>query len=722
MALEQISTYLQSVVRKQLNTLYVHETPRFRGVSFGACLYRYFKEPIKTNFILRLYANMTEQVPGNSKYHTPTQTVWLLLLAVVLTIFIYRPGLSGDYMFDDMYNLVENTRLDIDDLSLDSIEMASLSSRSGILRRPVSMFSFALNRYFFGTDPYYHKVVNLLIHLLTGTGIFILSHLLVRGYRQSNDCCLSERTAFWLPVVVSGLWLVHPLNLTSVLYIVQRMTSLAALFTIIGLCLYVAGRLRMLAGRRGLPIILAGLFIFGSLAIFSKESGALLPLYMLVIELALFRFKDRSGLFDKAIVAFFIATVAIPACIFIYHFANPEVLVGGYQAREFTLHERLLTETRVLVFYLKLIVMPSIAELGLFHDDIKLSHGLLNPPATLYAIMVLSTLLIGAIIVLGKQPLVALGILWFFASHALESTIIPLEIAHEHRNYLADYGIILAIVIIFARLPLRQHGQIIMTVTPALFLLLFSYTTWLRSEQWSDSISHAVYEARHHPESSRAVVLAGHAHTKLALNGQREHAEEAYNYFRAAAELDITAIMPEIFIIILNHQLSHQADPSLFDNIHHKLANFPITPADLRSLQELVLCTTKNCDIPRETLEPIFMLAIENTNNNHVLNAYAHTMYGYYLINTHGNATEGLKHFTSAVERAPKDPIHWVNVIRLLITMNKFDTAEIYLAKFREASTAGGSEKDYSELQDAISYGRKEQIQDITYPAGKIIS
>ncbi len=643
---------------------------------------------------------------------------WAFLLAIVLTVVSYYPGLSGDYMFDDMYNLVENSRLDIDELSLDSIEMASLSSRSGMLRRPVSMFSFALNRYFLGTDPYYHKVVNLLVHLLTGAGIFLLSHLLLRGYRQSNEHGLSERTASWLPVIISGLWLVHPLNLTSVLYIVQRMTSLAALFTIIGLCLYVAGRLRMVDGRRGLPLILVGLLVFGSLAIFSKESGALLPLYMLVIELALFRFKDRSGHFDKAIVIFFIASVAIPACIFLYHFANPEVLVGGYRAREFTLSERLMTETRVLVFYLKLIVMPSISELGLFHDDIKLSHGLLDPPATLYAIVVLGMLLIGAIVVLGKQPLIALGILWFFASHALESTIIPLEIAHEHRNYLAGYGIILAIVFIVARLPLHRLGPMTRTVSPALFLLLLSYTTWLRSDQWSDSITHAVYEARHHPESSRAVVSAGHALTKLALNGQREHAEEAYNYFRAAAELDLTAIMPEIFIIILNHQFSHQTDPALFDNIRHKLANFPITPADLRSLQELVLCTTKNCEIPRETLEPIFMLAIENTSRNHVLNAYAHTMYGYYLINTHGDTTEGLRHFTSAVERAPKDPIHWGNVIRLLIAMNNLDEAEIYLAKFRKTSTVGGNEKDYRELQDAISLGRKKLIQEIPYQAG----
>jgi hypothetical protein len=299
----------------------------------------------------------------------------LFLLVSLFTAVIYYPGLAGDYMFDDMPNLLLNGQLDIDSPDLDSLQDAAFSSGAGILRRPVSMASFTLNRYFFGIAPYSHKVVNLVIHLLTGLTLFVLTRLVARSYRQYRDPHFSAAAVNWIPLVVCGLWLIHPLNLSTVLYIVQRMTSLAALFTAGGLCLYVIGRQRMLAGKHGLSFIMTGLLVFGGLAVFSKENGALLPLYMLVLELALFRFLDSAGRPDRTVITFFAVIVALPAMvILLYIWINPLALLN-YNGRDFTLTERVLTEARILVFYLKMIIMPSIRELGLYHDDITLSHG-----------------------------------------------------------------------------------------------------------------------------------------------------------------------------------------------------------------------------------------------------------------------------------------------------------------------------------------------------------
>ncbi|MGB5339544.1 MAG: hypothetical protein WBO06_10670, partial [Gammaproteobacteria bacterium] len=434
---------------------------------------------------------------------THVKPAWVFAALCLLTIVIYFPGLSGDYMFDDMPNLIENPRLELDSLSPGSLQGAAYSAGSGMLRRPVSMLSFALNRYFFGIGPYSHKVINLLIHLLVGIGIYTLTRLVVQGYQQQREPQLSAGAARWLPVVVSGLWLVHPLNLTAVLYIVQRMTSLATLFMVFGLCLYLAGRLRILDGKPGLHLILAGLFGCGGLAVLSKETGALLPLYMLVLEMTLFRFRNGTRTLDKPIITFFIITVALPTGILLVQIilTASVPIGGGYGMRDFTLMERVLTEARVVVLYLKWILMPSISELGLYHDDITLSRGLLDPPTTLYSFMALGGMLLGALLLLGKRPLASLGILWFFTGHALESTIFPLEIAHEHRNYLADYGIILALAALIAQAPLKRMAPVIRIAAPCLFLLLFSYTTWLRASQWTDVISHAVYESRHHPQS-----------------------------------------------------------------------------------------------------------------------------------------------------------------------------------------------------------------------------
>ena len=163
---------------------------------------------------------------------------WLFLPLILLTLVAYYPGLSGDYMFDDTSNLLKNKALDMETLNMDSLQRAAYSSGAGMLRRPVSMASFALNRFFFGIDPYSHKVINLIIHIITGCLLFLFSRLLISSYQQHRKPVLSVQAARWIPVIICGMWLVHPLNLTPVLYIVQRMTSLAALFTVCGLCLY----------------------------------------------------------------------------------------------------------------------------------------------------------------------------------------------------------------------------------------------------------------------------------------------------------------------------------------------------------------------------------------------------------------------------------------------------------------------------------------------------
>jgi protein O-mannosyl-transferase len=637
-----------------------------------------------------------------SKTYALSAPVWLFLLVVFITAAIYLPGLAGDYVFDDMPNLLNNKRLQIDSLDLESLQGATLSSGSGVLRRPVSMMSFALNSYFFGVAPYSYKAVNLVIHLLTGLGLYLFSRLLVSAYRLSHKPDLSEAAAAWLPVIVSGLWLVHPLNLTSVLYIVQRMTSLTSLFMVCGLCLYVAGRQRMLRNHRGLPLILTGLLAFGGLAIFSKETGALLPLYMLIVEMTLFRFKDNNGRYDKTVVAFFLATVAAPTCLFLLYFVmHPAVFLGGYNGREFTLTERLLTESRVLVFYLKMIIIPSIRELGLYHDDIAISQGLLEPPTTLYSMITLAGLLSGAFLLLKKNPLVSLGILWFFAGHMLESTIIPLEIAHEHRNYLADYGILLAATVAVTQAPLRRLAPLIRTATPLLFFFLFSSTTWLRANQWSDNVNQAIYEARHHPESFRAVFAAGRIHGRLAIQGQPGSEEKAYAYLDQAGKLENINILSEVTRIKLSYILGNPVKDAWFEDILRKLGRHPLTASDVNSLQELTSCIGNPCNVPPETMESIFALALKHENARLI------STYGYYTINKRGNFPKGLTLFNRAVELSPREPQFWMNLIRLLIVMRRPDEAEDKLRLFMATDTHGGNASDYRRLQESIDELRK---------------
>lgn len=627
---------------------------------------------------------------------------WAIVLAGLLAIVVYFPGLSGDYMFDDTSNLLQNRELEFDTLDLESLQNAAFSSGAGELRRPVSMASFALNRYFFGIAPYSHKVINLVIHLLTGLALFQLCRLLLRSYREQHRPDMSRRLMTWLPVVVTALWLVHPLNLTTVLYIVQRMAALAALFTVCGLILYVTGRRRMLNGRHGMALVLTGLLLCGGLAVFSKENGILLPLYMLVVEITLFRFRDASGRIDAAIVTFFTLAVALPALIGGAYLAMHADVYLNYAGRDFDLQQRLLTQGRVLLFYLQMIVMPSIQELGLYHDDIPLSQGLLDPPATLYSLMALAGMLLAAIALLGRRPLVSLGILWFFAGHMLESTVIPLEMAHEHRNYLADFGILLALAGLIAEAPLRGLRPLLNTALPVLFLVLFAGTTWLRSMQWSDNINHAVYEALHHPGSFRAVFAAGRIHAKLALQGHPGSEAKAFELLQRAAELDRTGIMSDTTLVKLSYLLDRPVGTDRLEAIIDKLATHPLSASDISSLKVLAECAGDTCHIPAGTLEDIFSKALR-TGHPEVL-----TLYGYYRINKQGDFEDGLAMFERALELDPRENQRWVNLINLLTVMKRFDEAERRLEQFRIADTHRDSTRDYRILKKDIDTIREE--------------
>jgi tetratricopeptide (TPR) repeat protein len=318
--------------------------------------------------------------------------------------------------------------------------------------------------------------------------------------------------------------------------------------------------------------------------------------------------------------------------------------------------------------------------------------------------MALIGILASAILLLGKRPLISLGIFWFFAGHSLESSIFPLEIAHEHRNYLADYGILLALASALAEAPLHRLAPIVNYAVPAVLFLVFSYTTWLRSEQWSDNINQAVYEARHHPESLRSVFAAGRIHARLTLSGHTESEAMAFDFLDKARTLDKTGIMADVTMIKLDYLLHKPVEQQLFDAVLYKLSHFPLTASDVSSIKALADCTPKTCVIPDATIEAIFKQALRNEDVD-VL-----TIYGYYSINKKQDFSKGLELFERAVELDPREPQRWKNLINLLIVMQRFDDAQRELEQFSAAETYGNNARDCRLLQEDINRVRQQYL------------
>lgn len=471
------------------------------------------------------------------------------LCVSLLTVAAYAPGLSGPFVFDDLSNIVSNRYMQPERLGWAELRDAALSSRAGVLRRPLAMVSFALNGYWGDLLPRPFKITNLAIHMLNGLLVFALSSLLVTHLTSNRQRFLSplgEPDAWlrWLPLAVSTFWLLHPVQLTGVLYVVQRMTSLSATFVLLGMLGFLSSRVLF---ERRLTAGLAGMFISlgcgTALGLTAKENAVLLPSLAAVVEFTLLSRGNLSHRHKRALTAFYGVVVFIPCCLgLVLLVVMPEVWMEGYAQRDFGPIERLLTQGRVLFFYLSLTVYPKLTSFGIFHDDFILSTGLLTPFTTVICVFAWAAVWALALAARKRHPVALFALGWYFVGHSIESTIIPLELVFEHRNYLPLYGVSFALMWYGGRVLNRWITQprLAITLAGALALGLASVTA-ARASIWSSPRSITEFLAAHHPTSARALTAA--AFDSISAG---ESMSAVYKQFQRVVSRDQRALEPVI--------------------------------------------------------------------------------------------------------------------------------------------------------------------------------
>ncbi len=551
-----------------------------------------------------------------------------VLLATIAAL--YWPGMTGGFYFDDEWNILSNSALQINELSLSSLKHVADSGHSGVLGRPIAMVSFAVNHYLSGFDPFFFKLTNLFIHLLTGVGVFFLA----LGLARRVDT-LGDKKCGQLALLVSAFWLLHPLNLTPVLYVVQRMAGLSALFCFFGLACYVYGRLRLLHGKpNGFLLIISGFFVFLPLGLFSKENAALFPLYCFLIEAIFFRFQTvdsraRSLLIGGA-ASLVIPLLFVVACSVI----KPEWILSGYDRRDFGLLERLLTESRVLVFYLKQIVLPVNAELGLFHDDIAISTSLFNPITTLLSTLLNTTLIATALIFVKRFPVYSFGVLFFFAAHLMESTVISLELVHEHRSYVASFSILFWVA--YGLIGLSAHSSLLKLSYGLIFIALFylGFSTFLRASVWGNPALHPFEELRNHPESPRVnyhvgKIFAAHGHQHEDTERQKISLEKAAQYFEKSADLR-NSYTDGLFGLLMLESIEGVAMKDKYRKLlFNQLANGPFNANNYNYLFSYFKCINDGvCKVNSHGVDNLIVACKGNPNfggkyGNNILRLYA---------------------------------------------------------------------------------------------------
>lgn len=634
----------------------------------------------------------------------PSKTLSFAVAALLLAGFIYLPGLSGGYVFDDYPNLVRNKAVQIESLDLDSLSGASFSF-AGLLRRPMSMASFALNYYFFGPAPLSFKAVNIVIHLLCGIAVYWLTTLLLRAVDRNRPLADASHVKTWFPLAVMAIWLLHPMQVTSVLYVVQRMTSLATLFLLLGSCLYTYGRLRMLTGERhGLAVALCGVTGFTALALMNKENGVLLPLLVLVIEYVGFDFRAADGRRDRKVVIAFLAGLALPAvAVLAWAIMDWHFFFGRYGLRDFTLGERLLTEGRVLVFYLKNLFAPSLVDLSLYHDDIRPSRGWFSPLTTLPSLLLLAALLWSGFKLRTRVPLASLGILWFFAGHTIESSFLPLELAHDHRNYLPSFGIVLAVVTLVVDPPELRFPRTARMA--ALFALagVLGTITLVRTNLWGDEFRHALTEAHHHPNSPRATYAVGRLYGGLALSGNKDVRKSAYEWLERASILDEQTTMPDASLIVLASRSGDPVKQEWIERIKSKLEVAPPSYGTKLSLAELVRCAPQGCITGNDALD-LLDRAIDGPASRDFPDMRGDflTLRGEVLVNVMNNHQDGEEMFRAAVATEPAEPQYRINLIKLLLVRGNADQAAAEIAGLRSIDSFRQTRKEIEVLENDL--------------------
>lgn len=421
--------------------------------------------------------------------------ITLILCAAAL---LYWPGISGPFVLDDIVNISRLGEFGGVN-NFDAFRQFVFGNTSAPSGRPVAMTSFLIDAQGWPADPASFKYTNIMIHLLCGLAFCWLAFLLCQLLE------LSKSASAQIALVLMGIWLLHPLNVSTTLYIVQRMAQLMTLFATLSLIFYLLGR-RALAidSRKSMLCLLLCLFPFGLLSVLSKENGALLLLMIVVMERLFFKDSDTTKYFKIWYRIGVVLPLLIVGAYLVY--STPGFLTE-YTTRNFSLSERLFSETRVLSSYIGKIFLPD-AQVGtVIYDTYPVSTSLSQPLTTLLSSLFLASLLTSAIYFRKSQPVFSFAVFWFFTMHLLESTYIPLELYFEHRNYMAMFGPLFALIWYLRRLWISKSNNSLKYLTQFIVSAVVGLSIWLSWQLiaiWSDAARLHSHMATQKPDSYRA--------------------------------------------------------------------------------------------------------------------------------------------------------------------------------------------------------------------------
>jgi tetratricopeptide (TPR) repeat protein len=488
--------------------------------------------PPRFHYLKKTFSNPQQFAEVRLRQFMPSRlfyTAFFHCTLVVLSVLIcYSNTLDSSWHFDDAPNIIKNDNIHVQNLSWSELKNVIYHPLNNKISRPVAFFSFALNYWAAKFDTTGYHITNIVIHCVTAVCIYLVFLKTLQVYFRERNSPFVSFTLSGIALLGVMFWAVHPVQTQAVTYIVQRMASMAAMFYMMAFYCYLRSRLASGGIRKLIFFFLA--FLCWLLAVGTKENAVLLPLALVGYEIALFRFPFAK--YKKSLAIIGICATAVALVLFSLKWGG---IYQQYSFRPFTLWQRLLTEPLILTRYLFLIFCP-LSDFLAIESDIIAAKGIFDPPATVTAIVFITSLVLCSVVWLKKLPIALYAVFFFFANHLVESTVIPLELSFDHRNYLPSIFLYLALAYYLVRAmnyyQTRKRAFLygLLSFTITFYVASEGNATYLRNDIYRNEITLLTDAVEKSPENIRGMISLGVSYMKL-----RKY-DKALEYYKMAEE------------------------------------------------------------------------------------------------------------------------------------------------------------------------------------------
>jgi len=440
-----------------------------------------------------------------------------------LGILVYGNHLHNTFQFDSVAYIKNNLLLK-DPESIINLKFWIM----GFFRRGLLFISLAINAYFDGLRAFGYHVLNLSLHILNSILVFyIFQKALVQFRNQLQSCENNVSISFF----AAAIFLIHPIQTESVIYIITRSEILASTFYLFGFFLF-----QIFLESKKPKKLLNKIFLFLSI-IFLAVVGFSVKQTLSTFPLILFFYYIATCPLDSFAIKILykwrkhlIIVIAVFLTLLFYKLLNDETfLIGPSNPDEMVGRAKyMLSQPSVIVFYyLKKILFPINLNID---PDIEVvtqmfSFGFISGIGSI-------TLMIYYLWKQGEWRFYLFFLAWFFIILSPSSSIVTLhDLAAEHRVYLALPGVIF--IFSYGIFCFLQNQTSLKKFNNSILVILFFYQIILlfgvlsieRNKIWKNELSLWQDSHKKSPDKVRPLINLARAHS---IEGKHEDAIRYY--------------------------------------------------------------------------------------------------------------------------------------------------------------------------------------------------